>query len=246
MDAIMKTLKKYKKDEILNVLADASYIDDTVGKILLALLLEDSEEKYDAFHELTSALIRINDANEVDLTRSLRLIEVYGKMTNDMPGIVVLKLNFVVASIRFMGLLNDNAYGVEEANELLINVFESALKTAKELEFFEETSRIIFTILVIAKMAEFPHFDKLRELTVKYMEIDENGFDKIITDMMSAMLNADFDDEEWDEEDDEELDAIFGDDDEEWDDEEFEEDEEEEAPNAIRKATPKEKITKLF
>ena len=63
---------------------------------------------------------------------------------------------------------------------------------------------------------------------------------------MSAMLNADFDDEEWDEEDDEELDAIFGDDDEDWDDEEFDEDEEEEAPNTIRKATPKEKITKLF
>ena len=35
--------------------------------------------------------------------------------------------------------------------------------------------------------------------------------------MMSAMLNADFDEEEWDEEDDEELDAIFGEDDEDWD-----------------------------
>ena len=80
VDGNQEKLKKYKKDEILNVLADASYIDDTVGKILLALLLEDSEKKYDAFHELTSALIRINDRNEVDLTRSLRLIEVYGKI----------------------------------------------------------------------------------------------------------------------------------------------------------------------
>ncbi len=239
MKAIINTLKKLKKDDIINVISEAMELDDTLGTVFEALLIEDSEQKFDAFHDLTSAMIRINDMNEVDLSRSLKVISTYSKLTNDLPGVVVLQFNFIVAAIRFMGLLNENAYCVEEAEAELLEVFEDAIKSGKELALFEEVSRIIFSILVIAKMAEYPHYEEFKQLTIKYMEIDGDSFDKLITDLMTSMLNAEFDDENFDEDDfdDDEFDSIFGDDD---------IDDEEEIPQEKPTTGPKEKITKLF
>lgn len=239
MEAIIKSLKKMKKDDIINIIKNVIELDNTVEIIFEALLMEDGEQKFDAFHDLTSALLRINDMNEVDLSRSLKVISTYSELTNDLPGVVVLKLNFIVAAIRFMGLLNENAYGVEEAEDKLTEVFEDTLKSAKELDGFDEVGRLIFTILVLTKMAEYPHYEEFKQLTINYMGIDGEQFENTLAELMTNMLNAEFNDDDF-EEDEDYLDSIFG------DDEEDEDYDEEDEPQPIRKATPKEKITKLF
>lgn len=246
MEAIIRTLKKMKKDEIIDVVAQSMELYGMNREIFEAILVEDPEDKFDAFHDLIPGLVGIDEMNSIDLSKAKHVIDIYSKQTVDLAGVVVLQLNLIVAAIRVMGLLNDNAYGVEEAKEELLEVFQDAIKSAQALEIYPEVSRVIFSLLAFAKMAEYSDYEELKQLVIHFMDINEEGFETILAEIMTNMLNAEYDDECW-EDDDEELDAIFGeDDDEDWDDEEFDEDDEEEAPEIIRKATPKEKITKLF
>ena len=134
-----------------------------------------------------------------------------------------------------------------------VGELEDALVSAREHNLLTELDLTVSSFLAFSKENHFPNWGRLLKLYSSYYDYKPENIDNIIKGMKDeaaktkiAFENGESFAEIFDDlDDDDDLDSIFGEDDDDWDDddEDFDKDDEQQP---IRKATPKEKNTKLF
>ncbi len=253
MEAIITTLKKMKKDDIINLISKAIGISEINEDIFEILLIENHHEQFNAFSMLIDDLVFFDRFLDISYDSALNAIETYFKISNNHAGKIVLQFKFVNCLIGIASMNGEFIDGTFEIEEVLFDELEDALISAREHNLLTIIDPTVSSFLAFSKVNHFPNWERLLNLYSSYYDHKPEKIDSIIKEMIEeakktkiAFENGEsFADIFDDLDDDDDLDSIFGEDDDDWDDDDDDVDSDE-APEPIRKANPKEKITKLF
>ena len=253
MEAIINSLKKMKKDELIDLITDAMEISEINEKIFEALLIKNPTEQFNALGEMIDELVYFDRYLEINYDSALNAIETYYRITDSLEGKIALQLKFVNCLFHIASMNGDIIDGTFEIEDTLLDELEDALKSARKCDMLNVIEQTVATFLAFSREYSFPNWDRLFELYTSYYEYKPELIDNILKEMkekiaqtkISLAKGESFADIFDDYDEDEDLDSIFDDDDEDWDDEDGDFDDDNASPT-IPKATPKEKITKLF
>lgn len=246
MDAIINSLKKLKKDELIDLISKAIEMNEINEDIFEILLIKDPTEQFNALGEIIDEFVYFDRFLDINYDSALNAIETYYRITDSLEGKIALQLKFVNCLFHIASMNGDIIDGTFEIEDIMLDVLESSLESARQCDMLNVIEQTVASFLAFSKKHRFPNWDRLFELYTSYYQYKPELIDNILKEMEEKIAQAkislakgeSFADIFDDLDDDDDLDSIFDADDEDWDDE----DEQQSLP----KATPKEKITKLF